>query len=159
MSNDATVTVGDREEITNEVTNPLEDDPEPTDPTKDATKGGTTWRSTTTDGTMVNVGDELTYTISWTNHLNHEATVVITDELDPNVEYVDATVTAPANGKVAHENGVVTWTINAAAYETGTVTVTVRVKDSALDGSSSPTVENEATVVIDNTIKQDDRTE
>ena len=47
------------------------------------------------------------------------------------------------------------WTINAAAYETGTVTVTVRVKDSALDGSSSPTVENEATVVIDNTIKQE----
>ena len=151
VSNDATVTVGDRVEITNEVTNPLKDD-DPTNPTK-AVKGGTTVYGE--DGTMVNVGDELTYTISWTNHLNHAATVVITDELDPNVEYVDATVTAPANGKVAHENGVVTWTINAAAYETGTVTVTVRVKDSALDGSSSPTVENEATVVIDNTIKQE----
>ena len=151
VSNDATVTVGDREEITNEVTNPLKDD-DPTDPTKTVTGGTTVYDE---DGTMVNVGDELTYTISWTNHLNHEATVVITDELDPNVEYVDATVTAPANGKVAHENGVVTWTINAAAYETGKVTVTVRVKDSALDGSSSPTVENEATVVIDNTIKQE----
>ena len=149
VSNDATVTVGDREEITNEVTNPLKED-DPTNPTK-TVKGGTTVYDE--DGTMVNVGDELTYTISWTNHLNHAATVVITDELDTNVEYVGAT--PPVNGNVAHENGVVTWTINAAAYETGTVTVTVRVKDSALDGSSSPTVENEATVVIDNTIKQE----
>ena len=63
------------------------------------------------NGAMVDVGDELTYTIHWKNHLNQKATVKITDQLAAALEYVEAT--APANGTVAEVNGLVTWTIAA----------------------------------------------
>ena len=139
VDNAATVSVGGRVEQTNEVRNPLKDD-EPTKPVKTVEAGLTVYA----DGQMVDVGDEITYEITWTNHLNHAATVTVTDVLDEALTFVSA------DHEGRHENGTVTWTIEADAYESGTVNVTVQVNDKALDGTPSPVVENQATVQIEN---------
>ncbi len=140
VANAATVDVGGRVEQTNEVRNPLKDD-DPTEPDKTVDEAGLTVYA---DGRMVDVGDEITYEITWTNHLNRAATVTVTDVLDEALTFVSA------DHEGQHANGTVTWTIEADAYESGTVSVTVQVNDKALDGTASPVVENQATVQIEN---------
>ncbi len=81
----------------------------------------------------VKAGDEITYEISYKNYKNAAATVKIEDILDPNVEFVSAT-----NGG-ACADGKVTWTLsNVQAGKEGTVRLTVKVKESALESKGGP---------------------
>ena len=80
----------------------------------------------------VKVGDEITYEISYKNYTAEAADVVIKDILDKNVKFVSA-----SNGG-AESGGVVTWTVNTPAGESGTVTVTVEVLASALHSNGGP---------------------
>lgn len=80
---------------------------------------------------MIGVGDELTYVINWVNDGVDEtgaptnATVTITDKIPAGTEFVSA----ENGGK--YENGTVTWTINAEAAATGSVSFKVVVTDKA----------------------------
>jgi fimbrial isopeptide formation D2 family protein len=127
-----TVQVGDDKEFTlTTIENPV---PEP--PVKKETSPyvGTGVLET------VNVDDEVTYEISYKNYKAEEATVVITDKLDKNVEFVSA----DNNGE--HKDGTVTWTLaNVAAGAEGKVTLTVKVKDGA---KKSKKITNKATVQV-----------
>ena len=88
----------------------------------------------------VNVDDEVTYEISYKNYKAEEATVVITDKLDKNVEFVSA----DNNGE--HKDGTVTWTLtNVAAGAEGKVTLTVKVKESA---KKAKKITNKASVKV-----------
>ena len=93
-------------------------------------------------------GALITYEISWENTARNEkgepvaATVTITDVLDKNVEFVDAD-----NGGV-HANGTVTWVLEEREPgATGTVTLTVKVRESAADAGQ---VRNQAGVQVGN---------
>ena len=123
----ATVKVGNDHEYTlNEVENPVPETPTkqetaPYDQTKDQELGA------------VKVGDTITYTISFTNYKKVDATVTIVDALDKNVEFVEAS----DGGK--YENGVVTWTLeNVKPGMSGTVTLTVKVLEGALESKNGP---------------------
>nr|MCR5543450.1 DUF11 domain-containing protein [Eubacterium sp.] len=81
----------------------------------------------------VNVGDEVTYEISYKNYKNKVADIKIKDTLDPNVEFVSA-----SNGGTEN-SGVVNWTITGVeAGKEGTVTLTVKVLEGALEKNSGP---------------------
>ena len=81
----------------------------------------------------VNVGDEITYAIKYTNYCSTAETVTINDKLDKNVEFVSA-----SDGG-SESNGTVTWTLNSVpANKTGTVTLTVKVLPSALEANGGP---------------------
>ena len=100
------------------------------------------------DGTtnkMVKVGDVMVYTIRYYNHLNTKATIVITDKLNENLEFVDAT-----KGGTCDDQNLVTWEIkDVAPFTEDFVTVTVRVKDSILsDAVKDPQIPNTASVKI-----------
>ncbi|MCD8087589.1 MAG: DUF11 domain-containing protein [Oscillospiraceae bacterium] len=145
VENTASVTVGNDAAVdTNTVTNPIDPDA-PSTPTKAVSATS----AAGANGESVEVGDEITYVISYYNHNNAATTVTITDALDENVTFVSAT---NENGYIlpgsaySEADHTVTWTIEAAAYETGTVTVTVKVADSAAGGK----VENTASVQIGN---------
>ena len=74
----------------------------------------------------VEVGDEITYEISYKNYKSEAADVTIKDTLDPNVEFVSAS----DGGKLA--DGVVNWTIaDVPAGTEGTVTLKVIVLEGA----------------------------
>ncbi len=100
------------------------------------------------DGTtnkMVKMGDVMVYTIRYYNHLNTKATIVITDKLNENLEFVDAT-----KGGTCDDQNLVTWEIkDVAPFTEDFVTVTVRVKDSILsDAVKDPQIPNTASVKI-----------
>jgi len=118
-----TVKVGsDPEYSLNEITNPV---PEP--PTKKETSP---YKGTGTLG-AVNVGDDITYEITYKNYKDSDATVVIEDKLDDYVDYVSSSDNGSLSG------GVVTWTLtDVHAGEEGKVTLTVKVKESARTGYS-----------------------
>lgn len=112
-----------------------------------------------TDKGYVNVGDTLEYEIYWENFCPDgdggysTADVVITDELDPGLDFVSAeydgavlnapdteeTLTA-GNGKtvtISHSGRTVKWTIHEVPPETqGYVRLTVKVNENALKNSS-----------------------
>lgn len=141
VENTASVKVGNSAaEDTNTVTNPIDPD-DPGTPTKAVSETSAAGKN----GERVAVGDEITYVISYYNHNNTVTTVTITDELDENVTFVSAanengyTIPTSAYSEADH---TVTWTIDAAAYETGTV----KVADSAVGGK----VNNTASVQIGN---------
>ncbi|MBQ2678146.1 MAG: DUF11 domain-containing protein, partial [Firmicutes bacterium] len=76
------------------------------------------------------------------NYKSKKADVVITDKLDENVEFV------VASDDGACEDGTVTWTLkDVEAGKNGTVTLTVKVKDSA---KTVGRVQNKATVKVGN---------
>ena len=78
------------------------------------------------------VGDEITYKISFRNYKDEAATVLINDELDPNVEYVSAS----NDGAYSEADHKVTWTLeNYAANTDGYVTLTVKVLEGALESN------------------------
>ena len=101
---------------------------------------------TDVDHGMVGVGDELTYTINWVNDgvdengKPAEATVTITDKIPAGTEFVSA-----ENGGV-YEDGTVTWTINAKAAETGSVSFKVKVTEAA----GGTAVENKGEIKVGN---------
>ncbi|MCD7757720.1 MAG: DUF11 domain-containing protein, partial [Clostridiales bacterium] len=152
ISNQASVQIGNDTAVsTNTVENPVDDEPE--DPQKEVSDDS----AAGVDGDNVQVGDEITYEITYYNHNSEAATITIVDTLDENVELVDATdkdgnslYATPVAGAVAkfvdNLNGTVTWTFTAEAYETGTVTITVRV----LEGAKGGTVTNQASVQVGN---------
>ena len=141
ISNGAMVKVGnDKAFKTETVTNPV-----PDNPTKQETKP---YQGTGELG-AVKPGDEITYTINYKNYKNSDADVKITDELDQNVEYVEDK-TSP---KGVEENGVVTWTIHTGAQTSGTITLTVRVKnesDLTREDNKVLIIKNSAVVKVGN---------
>ena len=133
VANKATVSVNNEAEFeTNEVTNPVPEDPVKTEAKPyegEGLLGG------------VKPGEEISYTISYKNYKSTAADVVITDELDKNVDFVEASDAG------AVEDGVVTWTIpSVAAGQEGTVTLTVTVKEDA----KGVLVNNRAVVKVGN---------
>ena len=93
----------------------------------------------------VKVGDEITYEIAYKNYKGKAATVTVNDKLDPYVEFVSAPAESADEAGVAHgegtlgSDGVVTWTINnVPSLASGTVKLTVRVKEGALASKNGP---------------------
>jgi uncharacterized repeat protein (TIGR01451 family) len=125
-----TVKVGNDQEYSVEVVeNPVPEPPVPEEPHKreiSPYKG---------NGTLgeVNVGDEITYEISYKNYKDEAVDVVIKDTLDKNVEYVSSS----DGGKLV--NGVVIWTLkDVEAGKAGKVTLTVKVLKGALKSNGGP---------------------
>ena len=131
----ATVKIGNDSEFKlNTVENPV-----PEEPHKKETgiKHGETTLTEgyTGTGTLggVQVGDEITYEISYRNYKSEAATVTIKDKLDKNVALVSA-----SNGGVL-KDGVVTWTLEKVeAGKAGTVSLTVKVLETALVSKGGP---------------------
>ena len=133
VENGASVQVGnDSAYDTETVENPVPEDPEK--------KETAPYEGTGTLG-AVRPGQEITYTISYENYKDQASDVVIKDELDENVDFVEA------SNDGANEDGTVKWTIHAAAGEKGTVTLKVRVKT---DAEAGITVKNDAVVKVGN---------
>ena len=127
--NKATAMEGENTVESNQVRNPVTDD----ELTKDVAKP--TAPTVSIDGQTVEKGEELLYTITYTNTDSLPATVTITDTIPQHTSYVDGSAD---NGGV-FASGVITWTLNLAAGESKTVTFRVKVKD------YEATVTNQAT--------------
>ena len=103
--------------------------------------------ATSIGGTLVGVGDELTYTINWVNNVLDPETgksvvadVTITDVVPAGTEFVSASEGG------THDGGTVTWNLSErAAGAKGSVTLTVRVTDEAAQYNK---VENTAEIVV-----------
>lgn len=79
----------------------------------------------------IQVGDVLTYTVSYANPGKDPATVTITDKLPKGLTYVDGS--ASDGGSFDKDENKLTWKINdVKAGATGTVTFEARVNESAL---------------------------
>ena len=77
----------------------------------------------------VNVDDTITYEIDYKNYKSTAQKIEIIDKLDDYVTYVSSS----NNGTYDSRNHIVTWSLdNIAANTTGKVTLTVKVKESAL---------------------------
>ena len=82
----------------------------------------------------VKVGDEITYEIRYKNYKTEAADVVIKDRLDQNVVFVSADPEGEHSGE--ESGGEVVWTIeDVEAGETGTVSLTVKVLQGALESN------------------------
>lgn len=122
--------------------------------------------STSIDGQLVGVGDTLHYTIDWANTAvgddgsPADAEVTVTDILPAGTSHVDGSAEAfldTANGsseitdpdvvEIGFNEGTLTWTIQAKAGESGTVSFEVKVEDTAVinDGNAIP---NTATIKV-----------
>ncbi|MGI6051891.1 MAG: InlB B-repeat-containing protein [Bilifractor sp.] len=133
LKNQATVDDGTNTYTTNETTNPTG-----TNPTKDVFESTDT--STSVDGDTVKAGDELVYTITYTNTTGADATVDITDVIPDNSTYVDGS--ADNNGTYA--DGTVTWSdIELASGDSITVSFSVTV-----DANDGTVLENDADVTV-----------
>lgn len=103
------------------------------------------------DGKMVGVGDTLTYNVFWGNTALNEqgqevpATVAITDELPDGVELDESSLDATASYN--SETRTITWTIDAAAGDTGTVSFNATVLASAVDNTDNA-ITNQAQVQV-----------
>ena len=148
VDNAASLTIGKTTTTSETVIIPVKDD-EPTDPTKEAAEINDVVIETT-DGVTVEVGDEITYEIAYTNHTADRVDVTIADELDGGVDYVSAT----DGGQYDPNAHTVTWTIEGVApFTSGSVTLTVKVNETAKevgDDEDLATVDNTATVTIGN---------
>ena len=81
----------------------------------------------------VQVGDLVTYEISYRNYKSEAADIVITDKLDIHVAFASAS----DGGK--NSNGTIIWTLkNVAAGKEGKVTLTVKVLETALETKKGP---------------------
>ena len=90
---------------------------------------------TSINGQLVGVGDEITYKIDWVNNAVNDkgeaaaATVVVTDEVPQGTELV-----ASSDGGQKQEDGSVVWNLGEQpANASGSVTMTVKVTDDAVD--------------------------
>ncbi len=101
------------------------------------------------DNGMIGVGDELTYVINWVNDGADEtgapaaATVTITDKIPSGTEYVKDSA---EGAKYDADARTLTWTIEAKAAQTGSVSFKVRVTDEA----GGTEVENAGTITVGN---------
>lgn len=102
-------------------------------PTKEVTDAS----GNSIDGQVVTPGQRLTYTINWVNSQSEPAAITIVDTLPANTTLDAQTVT---DGGV-YDAGTLTWTIQADAAQSGSVSFTVVVNDDA-DGK----ITNTATV-------------
>ncbi len=120
------------------------------------------------DGEAVSVGDVLTYTIKWTNDAvdatgaASKANVTVTDTLPAGVAFVEGSAGTDADGTAVapDADGVITWNLGErGAHESGTLTFSVRVLESAfvdadgaaVDASGTPgQLENNAAVTLTN---------
>ncbi len=138
VDNTASVQIDNEESVdTNTVTNPIEPD-KPTDPEKKVAQNSEAGQ----DGTEVEIGDRITYEITYYNHNNVPAAVTITDELDKGVDYVCSS----PEGSYNEDTRTVTWTLEAVpAFASGNVSITVEVNETAL---VTDEVTNKASVQI-----------
>ncbi len=97
------------------------------------------------DGSVVMVGDELTYSIKVVNNDSQTATANVTDSIPKGTEYVAGS--ASHNGTL--ENGVMKWTLSVPANSFETVSFKVKVTEKALDAAVLG-VDNTATVSFAN---------
>ena len=94
------------------------------------------------DGRLVGVGDEYSYDIGWENNTGSAQSVEIEDSLPAGTEFVSAT----DGGVYDADTGKVVWSLGEkAALDRGTVCVTVRVTEDAVERGK---VENEATIRV-----------
>ncbi len=129
VRNRATVRVADNEYNTNTVVNPT-----PHQDKEEISPG---------DGLLVAVGQEITYQITWHNYKKEPAEIRIMDVLDPGVDFVSASdggdykfgesTWSDGNGMVSYRHTVL-WNLGEKeAGSSGTVTLTVRVNESAIE--------------------------
>lgn len=132
VENYATVRVGDNEPlITNRVENPVTIPPEKK--VSDSSEAGR-------DGSVVTMGDQITYDIIYTNFETTAATVVIADRLPDGVDFVAAT----NGGMYNNATHTVIWIlVDVPGGVGGTVSVVVRVNQTAV-----MMIENDATVRV-----------
>ncbi|MCD8119966.1 MAG: isopeptide-forming domain-containing fimbrial protein, partial [Lachnospiraceae bacterium] len=158
ISNVAEIKVGDNDPVTtNEATNYVPRDPVKTiaeDSAGYADDETVVYDADTDTYTYadVAVGDTIEYVISYYNHNPKAADVVITDTLDPGVEYVEGSATD--GGVYDAATHAVTWKLSAVAAQTeGTVSFKVTVTSDAktiAEGETKATVENQAGVQVNN---------
>ena len=89
----------------------------------------------------VQIGENIIYTVSYKNPSDYGKTAVITDALPEDVGFV----TASDGGVYDKDTHTVRWSMETGAHEEGTVSVEVKVLDSA----TGKTVENQAYVDMD----------
>ncbi len=147
--NQARVQVGNDPEVkTNKVENPVPDKEETqvehpngeieNHPTLEANPGA----DNTYTGPYVFQGTEITYKIGWKNGHDAVADVLISDTLDPGVDFVSA----DNGGVYSDKTHCVTWTLKEQpAGASGVVTLVVRVNEKA---TLVGTVENQAQVKV-----------
>lgn len=81
------------------------------------------------NGTPVNIGDQITYEITYQNNQATPATIVITDQLSDGIDFITAT----DGGSHDDATNTLTWTLPAVpSGESGTVSVVVRVNARAV---------------------------
>ncbi|MGO5165722.1 MULTISPECIES: Spy0128 family protein [unclassified Candidatus Paralachnospira] len=121
-------------------------DPDGDQPLKDVTKE-TDGTKMSVNGTLVGVGEILTYEIRWKNYETDgkgnyaPATVVITDQIPANTELVEGSVD---NGG-SYADGTITWTLeNQDPGAEGTVSFQVKV----LEGAAGAPINNQAEVKV-----------
>ena len=152
VDNQAWVKVGVKNDKGEDVFDDEVPTPEDENPVPDPHKTETSPDKGTGDLGGVRPGQEITYEISYWNYKQDAATVNIEDKLDENVEFVKASKDGNPSG------GKVTWSFTAEKGEKGTVTLTVKVLESALESNEGPgKVENgkDTLVWIDNDNKYD----
>lgn len=106
------------------------------------------------DGQLVGVGEKLHYTIDWVNTavnqngtaINSEITVV--DTLPAGTTYVENSA-QPADALYNKDANTITWTIQAAAGQSGTVEFDVVVDSAAVDNENNA-LPNTATITVGN---------
>ena len=117
VTNQATALEGENKLETNRVTSPVEQD----DLVKDVFR--VTDPTVSIDGQMVQLGDVLVYTITYTNSDAFAAEVTITDAIPEHTAYVDGS----ADNGAVFADGVLTWHLTLAAGESKTVSFRVAV--------------------------------
>lgn len=147
VENQATISVGENDPdiTTNTTHNPV--------PGKSVTNNG---GAEGNDGSTAQVGDLLTYTISFKNVKQGE-TVVVTDTLDKGLTFVENTTDEKLNATFAQDEQNpqnLTWTIKNAPAGLIAITYTAQVNEHALPGANDPsdpgTVVNTAQVQVGN---------
>lgn len=100
--------------------------------------------TTSVNGKLVGVGDELTYTIDWVNNAVDENGVPVKAEITVTDKVPDGTTFVKASDGGEQKDGVVTWSLGEQdPGASGTVTLTVKVANDAVS-----TVENQASIEI-----------
>lgn len=99
------------------------------------------------NGVAVQVGDNLTYSVTVENALDEEATYTITDKVPAGTELVAGSI-SPGGTEAG---GVVTWSVKIPANDSVKVSFTVQVTKEALDTAVVPgTIKNTAVVTFPN---------
>ena len=136
VNNQASVNVDGTVKKTETVTVPVEREiiAQPVQPVKEEIEPG--------EGLAVEIGEMISYNITWKNQSNSDDTVIVRDTLESGVEYVSAS----SGGVYDPSTRTVTWTITGQKADTeGSVSLVVRV---AAGAAASGKVANRATVQV-----------